>query len=123
MPRIQVAVSPARANLLPLLAPDNSFFYLALESSHLCGSVQYTDLDIELSYFTRFDVLERLVLAVPSAAQDRAVARFDAGDIGTFVEVLPVVDDGDLVALKLPVKSQIQFVIYHANVDVALAIG
>ena len=114
---------PVAAGLLALLASDNALFYLALESPHLCGPIQYPDLDIEFPHFARSDVLERLVLAVPGAAEDRAVARFDAGDIGALVEVLPLVDDGNLAALELPVESQALFVVEQAAVDIALAGG
>ena len=50
-------------------------------------------------------MLERLVLAVPSAAQDRAVARFDAGDVGAFVEVLVLKVIFDVLAIVIEVTK------------------
>ena len=39
------------------------------------------------------------------------------------MEVLPVVDDGDLAVLELPIQSQAELFVEQADVDASLAVG
>ena len=85
-----MSIGQITGGLAALLSPDDPLFHFAFESAQFLRAVQNSDLHIDLPPLARLDMLQRLVFAVPGAAEHRAVARFDTSDIGAFVEVLPL---------------------------------
>ena len=96
---------------------------LALEGADFAGSIEHPHLQVKLPDLARLDILQAPVSAVPQAALDAAVARFDPGHVGALAKVLPLVDEGDLPPQELPVKPQLEAVVDQTHVDVALAVG